>query len=393
MEGETPVTIGATVNAIALLFKPPWLTTTLPVVAPPGTATEMLESDQLLTGAGWPLNVTTPAPCVDPKPLPEMMTEAPGDPLVADKPVITGAITVNATPLLCKPPAVTTTLPLAAPLGTVAVMLVSDHPEVEAVCPFKVTVPGVPVKWLPLIVMAAPGSPLEGVRLLMTGGMATVKLTPLLDTPPAAVTKTLPVLAPVGTTAVILVALQFMMVVAWVLPNVTNPLPCDGPKLEPAMTTDDPTAPAFGVRLLMLGAAVTVKLTPELATPPAAVITTLPVVAPVGTVAVMLVALQLVMVVAWVLPNVTNPLPCEGPKFDPAITIDEPTAPAFGVRLLILGAPVTVKETPVLAIPPAAVTTTLPVIAPAGTTAVMLVALQFVIDVAAVPLNFTLPLP
>jgi hypothetical protein len=52
------------------------------------------------------------------------------------------------------------------------------------------------------------------------------------------------------------------------------------------MTMDDPTAPLLGVRLVMLGAGVTVKETPLLATPPAAVTTTLPVVAPVGTVAV-----------------------------------------------------------------------------------------------------------
>jgi len=49
----------------------------------------------------------------------------------------------------------------------------------------------------------------------------------------------------------------------------------------------------LGVRLLILGAAVTVKLTPLLATPPAAVTTTFPVAAFVGAVAVMLLALQL----------------------------------------------------------------------------------------------------
>jgi predicted Kef-type K+ transport protein len=121
------------------------------------------------------------------------------------------------------------------------------------------------------------------------------------------------------------------------------------------------------------------------------VTTTLPVVAPVGTTAVILVALQFV-IVAVVPLNCTLPLPCEAPKFDPAITTDEPTAPEFGVMLLILGAGVTVKLNPLLAIPPAAVTTTFPVIAPAGTVAVMVEALQFV-TVAVVPANITLPLP
>src|SRR5215470_8554628 len=108
---------------------------------------------------------------------------------------------------------------------------------------------------------------------------------------------------------------------------------------------DEPTAPVLGVRLLILGAAVTVKLTPPLATPPAAVTTTFPVVAPIGTVAVMLAGLQL-EIVAVIALNVTLPLPCEGPKFAPAIVTDAPTQPLFGVRLVMLGAAVTVKETP-----------------------------------------------
>ena len=72
--------------------------------------------------------------------------------------------------------------------------------------------------------------------------------------------------------------------------------------------------------------------------------------------------------------------------------MDEPTAPVFGVRLLMLGAGVTVKLTPALATPPAAVTTTLPVVAPVGTIAVMLVTLQLE-TVAVVPLKVTLPVP
>src|SRR5579864_7144998 len=141
------------------------------------------------------------------------------------------------------------------------------------------------------------------------------------------------------------------------------------------MTTDDPTAPVFGVRLVMPGADVTVNDTPALATPPAAVTTTLPELAPVGTTAVMLVALQFVMVVAWVPPKLTNPLPCDGPKLEPAITMDDPTAPVLGVRLVMPGADVTVNVTPLLATPPT-VTTTFPVVAVPGTTAVMLVVPQ-----------------
>ena len=70
-----------------------------------------------------------------------------------------------------------------------------------------------------------------------------------------------------------------------------------------------------------------------------------------------------------------------------------PTAPEVGLKLLMLGADVvlTVKLTPLLATPPT-VTTTFPVVAPVGTGATMLVALQLV-GVAATPLNFTVLVP
>src|SRR6267142_244987 len=236
--------------------------------------------------------------------------------------------------------------------------------------------------------ITAPTAPVVGERLVMLGAGTTVKLLPPLATPPAAVTTTLPVVAPLGTVAVILLALQFVIDVALVPLNFTLPVPCDGPKFDPAITMDDPTAPVLGVSDVMLGVAVTVNVTPELATPPAAVTTTLPVVAPLGTVAVILPAAQLVIVVALVPLKVTPPLPCVGPKFDPAIVIDEPTAPVLGVRDVMLGAPVTVNVTPVLAWPPT-VTTTLPVVAPLGTVAVILVGPQLEIVVALVPLNLT----
>jgi hypothetical protein len=101
----------------------------------------------------------------------------------------------------------------------------------------------------------------------------------------------------------------------------------------------------------------------------------------------MLVALQLVGVAVVPL-NVTVLDPCVVPKFVPVIVTDVPTGPEVGVTLVILGAgTVTVNTTPLLACPPT-VTTTFPVIAPAGTGTTMLVALQLV-GVAVVPLNVT----
>jgi hypothetical protein len=67
------------------------------------------------------------------------------------------------------------------------------------------------------------------------------------------------------------------------------------------------------------------------------------------------------------------------------------TAPEVGERLVIFGAETTVKLFPLLAVPET-VTTTFPVVAPLGTLATMLVAVQLV-AVAVVPLNFTVLLP
>ena len=210
---------------------------------------------------------------------------------------------------------------------------------------------------------------------MLGAGTVTVKLTPLLATPPT-VTTTFPVVAPVGTGTTMLVALQLVGVAAVPL-NFTVLVPCVAPKFAPVIVTDAPTTPDVGFRLVMLGAGtVTVKLVPLLATPPT-VTTTFPVVAPVGTGTTMLVALQLVGVAAVPL-NVTVLVPCEAPKFAPVIVTLAPTNPDVGFKLVMLGAgTVTVKATPLLATPPT-VTTTFPVVAPVGTGATMLVALQFV---------------
>src|SRR5258708_23601921 len=155
-----------------------------------------------------------------------------------------------------------------------------------------------------------------------------------------------------------------------------------------------PATPDVGFRLLMLGAASEerVKFIPLLAMPPT-VTTTLPVVAPAGTGAAMLVALQLVGV-ATVPLNLTVLVPCVAPKFAPLIITGVPTAPDVGFKLVMLGpvlTAVTVKLTPLLATPPT-LTTTFPVVAPGGTGATMLVVLQLV-GVAATLLNLTVLVP
>ena len=102
----------------------------------------------------------------------------------------------------------------------------------------------------------------------------------------------MPVVAPAGTGATIEVALQ-LVGVAVVPLNLIVLLPWVDPKLVPVIVTDAPTTPDVGDRLVMLGAATTVKDEPLLAIE-FTVTTTLPVVAPVGTGATIEVALQLV---------------------------------------------------------------------------------------------------
>ena len=92
------------------------------------------------------------------------------------------------------------------------------------------------------------------------------------------------------------------------------------------------------------------KVTPLLDVPLTAT-TTLPVVAPVGTVATIEVALQLPIVVAVVPLNFTVLDPCVEPKFVPVIVTDAPMAPEVGDKLVILGVGSTVKDDPLLFTP------------------------------------------
>ncbi len=192
-------------------------------------------------------------------------------------------------------------------------------------------------------------------------------------------------MAPLGTGALILVALQLVGVAVTPL-NLTVLLPWVDPKFAPVMVTDVAIVPEVGDRLVTLGVPATVKLTPLLAVPPT-VTTTLPVAAPLGTVAVMLVVLQLVAVAVVPL-NLTVLVPWVDPKPLPLIVMEAPIAPEFGDKVVML---TMVKFTPLLATLPT-VTTTLPVVAPLGTVAFMLVALHEV-TLAVVPLNLTVLVP
>ncbi len=187
-------------------------------------------------------------------------------------------------------------------------------------------------KLLPLIVTEAPTAPELGARPLMLGAGTTVNETPLVATLFTVIT-TLPVVAPDGTGATMEVALQ--LATPAVLPlNLTVFVPWVEPNPLPVIVMDAPTAPLFGERALMFG--VTVNLTPLLEEVPP-VTTTLPVVAALGTVATILLELQLVAVAVTPL-NLTVLVPWVLPKLLPEIVTEVPTVPEVGDRLVIFGA-------------------------------------------------------
>jgi hypothetical protein len=140
----------------------------------------------------------------------------------------------------------------------------------------------------------------------------------------------------------------------------------------------------------LIGEPATVNGTALLETP-ATVTIAFPELAPSGTNTTMLFELQHVEQGVAVVPLKATVLdPWVAPRFAPVIVTGVPIGPELGFKLVILGlarGDTTVKLDPLLATPDT-VTTTFPVIAPAGTVAKMVVELQSV-GVAVTPLNVT----
>jgi hypothetical protein len=199
--GDTLVSTGGTANRVPVLDDVPTVTTTGPVLAPLGTATEMPVSLHALATAGTPLNVTVLVPWVAPKLRPAIVTLVPTGPDPGDRFAMIGEfVTVKELLLpLATPSTVTTTLPVVAPLGTATLMMVLLQVTMApAFVPLKVTVlvPWVAPKLLPLMVTRAVGGAEFGDTLEIVGALATVKATGLLVAPPTVTTR-LPVVAPV----------------------------------------------------------------------------------------------------------------------------------------------------------------------------------------------------
>ena len=204
-------------------------------------------------------------PCVAPKFVPVIVTDAPTAPEVGDRLVMLGdETTVNATPFVANPPTVTTTFPLVVPVGTCTTIDVVLQLAGVAPTPLNVTVlvPWVAPKPDPAIVIVVPTAPDMGDRLAMLG--ITVKFTPLLGTPLTMAT-ILPVVASLGRGVTIEVS-DHVVGVAVALLNRRVLLPWVEPKLLPAIVTCTPATPLPGFTLLIAGATV-VKGSWLLATP------------------------------------------------------------------------------------------------------------------------------
>ena len=225
LSGEKPLLasiVGLTRKVLALVAEPNGVVTMIrPDVAPGGTTATIWLAISLVMLAETPLNVTLVAPA---RPVPLMVTEEPIGPLSGAKPVIVGAgTTVKLIGLVGEPKAVVAvTTPVAAPVGTVAVICVSFMIEKLAATPLKKLTAVVVDRPVPVIVTVVPTGPLTGERPAIVDGATTVKLDGLVATPPAVVTVNVPVVAPIGTVATIWDAVSVVMIAGVPVPaNIT----------------------------------------------------------------------------------------------------------------------------------------------------------------------------
>ncbi len=214
-----------------------------------------------------------------------------------------------------------------------------------------------------------------------------MKVPLLLAVPLGVVTLSVPV-APLATAAVMVVALVTVKVAAAVPPKATAVAPV---KLAPLMVTTVPAPPLLGVNEVIVGAGTKKKIKVLVAWPPG-VVTVIGPVAPLPTVAVMVVSLTTVKAAAGVPPMVTA-LAVEKPLPEMLTTVPGPPLP--GRKEVMAGAEreeLKVKAPVLVAVPPGVATVSGPV-APLPTVAVSEVALTTVKDAAAVPPKATAVAP
>src|SRR5207302_3194181 len=145
---------------------------------------------------------------------------------------------------------VTVIFPVVAPVGTVALICVSEFTvNVVAAVLLKLT-PVAPVKPVPVSVALVPVGPLVGANEEISGAEFTRKLVALVPVPAAFVTVIFPLVAPVGTVALICVS-EFTVNVVAAVPLKLTPVAPVNP--VPVSVTLVATGPLAGVNDVMLG--------------------------------------------------------------------------------------------------------------------------------------------
>jgi hypothetical protein len=170
-----------------------------------GTVAVMCASESTVNRADLPAIVTDVAPA---RALPLIATELPRVPLVGEIEEIVGAwatVTVKlGETTVAASPIVTVIGPVEAPFGTVVVICMPPEftEKADETPDVKVTV-AAPLRPLPFRATLEPTGPLAGLIELITG--TTEKLAELVAVPPGVVTLIGPVVAVLGTVAVICV--------------------------------------------------------------------------------------------------------------------------------------------------------------------------------------------
>lgn len=265
--------------------------------------------------------------------------------------------------ILPVPPGVETVIGSPALTGTTAVICVAEITvNVVAGRPPKFTAVA-PVKFVPVNVITAPGSPLVGAMLVIVGLLTKVNPAVAL-VPPSVCTETAPD-APAATTAVICDGLLTVKFVAAMPPKRTDTAPV---KFAPVTVTGAPVPADAGVNPLTMGAGTKVKPMRE-ATPPVVFTCTTPVIPPTGTVARICVGETTSHILAGTPPNNTPVTPV---KFVPVISTLMPGPALAGAKAEIVGAAKKVNPASE-AVPPEVATIIEPDVAFAPSTAVICV--------------------
>lgn len=378
-----------TVKSNALQTVTPFtVTQILPEVAPAGTLVTMDVVLAASTTAIVPLKVTMLSGSSESKFSPVIFTVASTRPLVGLKLVICGVgMTIKLVALVMVTPlTLIVILPVDAPTGTMTVILVGVDPVTTAATSLNFTIFSVSVslKFVPEIVTIAPAAPLKGLNSVIVGAGNMVKSDVLVTVIPFNVKEILPVVAPDGTVVIILVDVALVTIDEVPL-NSTTLFAGVVLKFVPVMITVALAAPLVGAKAVIVGVGNTVKFVEPVIVTPLTEIEIGPVIAPAGIIAVMLVGVDAITSAITPL-NETVLFEAVVLKLVPEMVTLAPMAPLEGLKLVIVGDGNIVKFVVLVTVTPLIVNAILPVVAPAGTVVVMLVAVDAEI-IAGVLLN------